>query len=89
MTTTSTGCDLVCVYCGRPVIGQMVWGASGPYHLVCVEPPMQSFVGLGNQSIGEYERRRLENELFKALDAYIRFHGSSDFFLVQKERTKV
>jgi hypothetical protein len=36
--TTSTTTDPVCLYCGRPIVGPMVWG-SGPYHPECVQSP--------------------------------------------------
>jgi hypothetical protein len=35
-TWTGTACDPICCYCGRPIVGVLVWGASGPYHPACV-----------------------------------------------------
>jgi hypothetical protein len=31
--------DLICKYCGRPVLKDIVWGKAGPYHRECTEPP--------------------------------------------------
>jgi hypothetical protein len=38
-TGTSCGTDLVCKYCGRPVLKDIVWGNAGAYHRECTEPP--------------------------------------------------
>ena len=32
---SGTACDMRCCFCGRPIIGNAIWGASGPYHLEC------------------------------------------------------
>lgn len=29
---SSSGCDTTCCHCGRPVLNDIVWGQSGPYH---------------------------------------------------------
>jgi hypothetical protein len=31
--------DLICKYCGRPVLKDIVWGNAGAYHRECTEPP--------------------------------------------------
>lgn len=35
----STGTQVVCGYCGRPIVGASVWGANGPYHEECTRGP--------------------------------------------------
>lgn len=36
---SSTSCDPLCAYCGRPVLDNAVQGASGTYHYACTQPP--------------------------------------------------
>ena len=36
---TGTSVDMLCKYCGRPVLGAMLWGMAGPYHTECSRGP--------------------------------------------------
>jgi hypothetical protein len=38
-TYNGSGTDLICKYCGRPVLKDIVWGNAGAYHRECTEPP--------------------------------------------------
>lgn len=71
MMNTGTGCDMLCCYCGRPVIGQMTWGATGPYHPECCQglPPIINHTdgwGEANRALTEIYRRLGEIELLMA-----------------------
>lgn len=54
---------MLCQFCGRPVIGNMIWGAAGPYHPECCRGPSapQTYAPIPPSADDVAElRRRLE-----------------------------
>lgn len=47
---TSTGTLPMCLHCGRPITGQIVYAGNGAYHWECTQPPgQQSYQPMPNQ----------------------------------------
>lgn len=76
--STGSGADMLCMQCGRPVVGMQVWGASGPYHPECVKPPQPDTVAWPSSlPIGIYPQQpmvlefKLSKEVEEKLDRII------------------
>ena len=64
----STGTDMTCGYCGRPIVGPMTWGAAGPYHPECTRGPTSAPQYYAHVPMAEDElRRRLDEPERKVL----------------------
>lgn len=85
-----TACDMLCQYCGRPVIGTMVWGAQGPYHPECTAPPIYRS-GEPPIEIDHSKRTvalRLLVEKWRKLAVYAEIAGDTKSAMVYRECAK-